>query len=87
MAQAIVTSKGQITIPKTVREALKLDVGAKVEFLVLQDGDALLHPVTKTIDDVFGRLHNPEGHRSPLRKWTKASGQRSGRIKHESSGY
>ena len=59
MTQAMVTSKGQITIPKTVREALKLDVGAKVEFLVLQDGDALLHPVTKTADNVFGILHQP----------------------------
>jgi AbrB family looped-hinge helix DNA binding protein len=59
MPQAIVTSKGQITIPKIVRDALGLDVGAKVEFLVLQDGDALLHPVTKTVDNVFGILHQP----------------------------
>jgi antitoxin PrlF len=59
MPQDIVTSKGQITIPKTVRAALGLDVGAKVEFLILQDGDALLHPVTKTVDNVFGILHQP----------------------------
>jgi antitoxin PrlF len=59
MPQATLTSKGQITIPKTVREALKLDVGGKVEFFVLEDGDVLLHPVTKAVDDVFGRLHQP----------------------------
>jgi antitoxin PrlF len=59
MPQATLTSKGQITVPKTVREALRLDAGKKVEFLVLQDGDVLLHPVTKTVDDVFGRLHKP----------------------------
>lgn len=59
MPQATLTSKGQITIPKAVRDALKLDVGGKVEFLVLQDGDVLLHPVRKTVDDVFGRLHQP----------------------------
>jgi antitoxin PrlF len=59
MPHATLTSKGQITIPKTVREALRLDTGGKVEFLVLQDGDVLLHPITKTVDDVFGRLFKP----------------------------
>jgi AbrB family looped-hinge helix DNA binding protein len=59
MPQATLTSKGQITIPKTIRDALRLDAGGKVEFLVLQDGDVLLHPITKTADDVFGRLYQP----------------------------
>ena len=59
MPQATLTSKGQITIPKMVRDALKLDVGGKVEFLVLQDGDVLLHPVAKGVDDIFGRLYKP----------------------------
>jgi AbrB family looped-hinge helix DNA binding protein len=59
MPQATMTSKGQITIPKTIREALKIDVGGKLEFLVLKDGDVLLHPVTKSVDHVFGRLHQP----------------------------
>jgi antitoxin PrlF len=57
MPQSTLTSKGQITIPKTVREALKLDIGGKIEFIILQDGDVLLHPITKAVDDVFGRLY------------------------------
>jgi AbrB family looped-hinge helix DNA binding protein len=34
MPQATLTSKGQITIPKTIRDALRLDIGGKVEFLI-----------------------------------------------------
>jgi antitoxin PrlF len=59
MSQATLTSKGQITIPKAIRDALKLSVGCKVEFLVMRDGEVLLRPVTKTVDDVYGRLHKP----------------------------
>ncbi|MEI6310593.1 MAG: AbrB/MazE/SpoVT family DNA-binding domain-containing protein [bacterium] len=57
MPQAKVTSKGQVTIPKVVRDMMKLSVGEKVEFLVIGNGDVLLRPVTKAVDDVFGRLH------------------------------
>lgn len=59
MPQATLTSKGQITIPKTVRDILKLDAGGKVDFLVLENGSVLLHPIAKTVDDIFGRLHHP----------------------------
>jgi antitoxin PrlF len=35
---ATVTTKGQITIPKAVREALGVKPGSKVEFEALEDG-------------------------------------------------
>lgn len=38
MAIAKVTSKGQITIPKTIRDALGLEPGDEVEF-VQEDGE------------------------------------------------
>lgn len=59
MPQATLTSKGQITIPKSVRDILKLNVGGKVDFFVLQDGRVLLHPIANTVDDIFGKLHHP----------------------------
>ena len=46
MSTATITSKGQITIPKTVREALDLDAGDQVVFVV--DGERVsLHPVRR----------------------------------------
>lgn len=57
MPQATLTSKGQITIPKMVRDILKLDAGGKVDFLVLENGNVMLQPVASSVDDVFGRLY------------------------------
>lgn len=37
------TSKGQVTIPKRIRDELQLLPGAPVEFSVNQDGEVVLH--------------------------------------------
>lgn len=37
-----ITVKGQVTIPKRVREALDLTPGTKVEFAVNENGDVVL---------------------------------------------
>ena len=42
------TSKGQVTIPKRIRDALKLLPGAPVEFSVNASGDVVLHPPRAT---------------------------------------
>ena len=57
MAFATITSKGQVTIPKAVRNSLHLKAGDKLEFIVNEDGRLLVRPVSKRIDDVFGKLH------------------------------
>ena len=38
------TSKGQVTIPKRIRDALQLLTGSAVEFSVNADGDVVLQP-------------------------------------------
>ena len=38
------TSKGQVTIPKRIRDALQLLPGAPVEFSVNAGGEVVLHP-------------------------------------------
>lgn len=38
------TSKGQVTIPKRIRDALQLRPGAAVEFSVNAAGEVVLHP-------------------------------------------
>jgi len=58
MTLATLTSKGQITIPKTVRDSLRIKSGDKVEFVLTEKREALLRPITMNTDDVFGRLHN-----------------------------
>ncbi len=59
MVTATLTSKGQLTIPKAVRESLHLHTGDRVAFIVHGDSEAVLKPVTKSVDEVYGRLHSP----------------------------
>ncbi|MBW1837045.1 MAG: AbrB/MazE/SpoVT family DNA-binding domain-containing protein [Deltaproteobacteria bacterium] len=59
MTLAKLTSKGQITIPKAVRDSLRLHAGDKVEFVITENREALLRPITKKVDDVFGKLYKP----------------------------
>lgn len=55
---AKVTSKGQITIPKDVRDALHLEKGSSV-FLLLGAGEVTLRPRTGRAVDLAGFLGRP----------------------------
>ena len=41
---ATLTSKGQVTIPKRIREELGLEAGAEVEFILDDDGSLRVRP-------------------------------------------
>ena len=59
MVTGTITSKGQITIPKTIRDSLNLQAGDRLVFSLLGDNQALLQPITTGVDDVYGVLHRP----------------------------
>ncbi len=57
MSIATITSKGQVTRPKEVRSRLHLETGEKIDFRGVEDaGTAVMIPLNKRIDDVFGML-------------------------------
>ena len=56
LSTAKVTSKGQITIPKHVREKLNLRPGDKVRFEIDDDGGARMKAMNRSIDDIVGML-------------------------------
>jgi AbrB family looped-hinge helix DNA binding protein len=58
MATATITSKGQITLPKSVRTRLGLEAGHRVEF-VETDAGFLVKPATKDIRSLKGILPKP----------------------------
>ena len=49
MPTATVTSKGQITIPKQIRDQLELRTGTRVEFTADAAGRVLMQPCTQDI--------------------------------------
>lgn len=60
MPEATLTSKGQVTIPQSVREQLGLHAGSRLSFENLPDGRIAIAPIAKfTIDDFIGCLPSP----------------------------
>lgn len=57
--EATMTSKGQITIPKSVRDLLQLRTGDRVDFVVENDGTVVLVPVTHSVKSLKGMLPKP----------------------------
>ena len=51
-----VTQKGQVTIPKHVRDSLQLVTGDKVEFVQNESGEIVIKPATRKVIDVAGLL-------------------------------
>ena len=56
MSEATMTSKGQITVPKEVRERLKLEEGDKVYFDVGDDGVVHMTARNRPMEELFGLL-------------------------------
>jgi AbrB family looped-hinge helix DNA binding protein len=56
MVVATMTSKGQITVPKEVREALGLKAGSKVSFVRDESGGYVMRAKTGSIKDLYGML-------------------------------
>ena len=54
MTTATITSKGQITIPVTVRQALNVDAGDRVEFIQLEPGQYLFVAANRSVTELKG---------------------------------
>jgi len=55
----MITSKGQTTIPKEIRDYLHIQPGDRVDFVVAEDGRVSLEPTTLDIKELEGALHRP----------------------------
>ena len=61
MSTATLTSKGQVTIPKSIREALGVETGDRLEFLVRPDGVVELFARTRDLLSLAGMISAPPG--------------------------
>jgi antitoxin PrlF len=55
--RATLTSKGQVTVPKAIRDLLRLGTGDRVDFVVKEDGTVVLRPATVHVRELRGFLH------------------------------
>ncbi|KQV78844.1 AbrB/MazE/SpoVT family DNA-binding domain-containing protein [Rhizobacter sp. Root1221] len=59
MTTATITSKGQITIPAEVRNALAVDAGDRVEFVQIEPGQFLFAAVNRSVKELKGMFSEP----------------------------
>lgn len=60
MSTAKLTSKGQITLPKEIRDRLHLRPGHRLEFIIEEDGGVRLVPRTRSVRDLKGSIPPPD---------------------------
>jgi antitoxin PrlF len=53
------TSKGQVTVPKSIRDQLDLEPGVTLHFSVDPSGRIVVTPLTLGIEDLIGILPKP----------------------------
>jgi AbrB family looped-hinge helix DNA binding protein len=63
---AVVTSKGQLTLPKGIREHLGLKAGSRLDFHVNAQGWLMARPVNNTALGLAGLLRRPGQQAVPL---------------------
>lgn len=59
MTTATVTSKGQITIPASVRQALNVAAGDRVEFVEIDPGRFEFFAATRSVKELKGMFGKP----------------------------
>jgi antitoxin PrlF len=60
MAEATtMTTKGQVTVPRHIRDRLGLKAGDKMAFTMLSDGTVVMRPKTRRLADLAGSLTRP----------------------------
>ena len=77
MMTSTMTSKGQITIPKRIREMLGLQIHDRVVFTPVEDGKVLLTTETKSAEALFGLLkHKKPAKPVPVEEMDRAIAKR-----------
>ncbi|MDR3483119.1 MAG: type II toxin-antitoxin system PrlF family antitoxin [Burkholderiaceae bacterium] len=54
---ATLTSKGQTTIPKEIRDSLSMKTGDRMTFTLMPDSTVVMRVKTKSVTELAGVLH------------------------------
>ncbi|HNQ56974.1 MAG: type II toxin-antitoxin system PrlF family antitoxin [Zoogloeaceae bacterium] len=55
--EATLTSKGQTTIPKEIRDSLAMKAGDRMTFTLMPDGTVVMRVKSRSVAELAGALH------------------------------
>jgi AbrB family looped-hinge helix DNA binding protein len=59
MPYSTLSTKGQLVVPKEVRDFLRLRPGDRIDFVVRDDGQVSIRPAVVDVHSLRGMLHRP----------------------------
>ena len=72
MASRTITSKGQVTVPKVIRDFLRLKPGDPIDFVIEDGGRVVVRPSTIDVRDLKGMLKRTGRRRVSLEEMEAA---------------
>ena len=77
MPTSTITSKGQVTIPVRVREALGLDSGDRIEFVEIEKGQFAIVAATRSVRELKGLFQDRRRKPVSIKEMNAAIGRRA----------
>lgn len=65
-SDATLTSKGQTTIPKEIRDSLGMKAGDRMTFTLMPDATVVMRVKNKSVSDLAGKLYKKGRKRLPI---------------------
>ena len=79
MSSTTLSTKGQLVLPKPVRDYLALHPGDKLDFLIRDDGEVIVRPVVADVTELRGILSRPGRRPVTVEAMNAAIRQRGGK--------
>lgn len=70
---ATVTVKGQVTVPKALRDQLSIEPGTQLDFKLNDDGTMLVKPLKRSALSIVGLLHRPGRNAATIEEMSQAA--------------
>lgn len=78
MSVATITSKGQTSIPKEIRDKLNLRPGDRISFIIEADGKVYIQPLNVHVEELSGILYKPDREVISIEQMNEAIEQSGG---------
>jgi AbrB family looped-hinge helix DNA binding protein len=70
-AKSTLTSKGQTTIPKEIRDELHMKAGDQMTFTLMPDNTVVMRVKSRSIEDLGGLLHKKRRKPVPVEQLSR----------------